>query len=302
MEEFQKLSFKALGTIIELQLSVTHESAQRAAQDLKKARELYEQFELALSRFDSESELSKVNAAAEYCVASTDLLEIAKRSLQYYEQTEHTFDPRIKSVIEAIGYAKDFHSLKDSVKIKTIATNFSNRPLGEDLVIRENAVCFKKQMDFSGIGKGYITDKVAVFFKNQGYTHFVVDSGGDMYCASGDSSWNIDIEGVHAAQLTFHLQNKAIATSGISRRKWEHEGKRAHHLINPFTPDQFRFDIKSVTCIMDSAEQADVWAKVLFLMGPEKGLQFAEHNHIACIFVGYQGTVRISHEAKKYLA
>ncbi|EKE10805.1 MAG: thiamine biosynthesis lipoprotein [uncultured bacterium] len=163
--------------------------------------------------------------------------------------------------------------------------------------IEGGRILLLERVDFSGIAKGWITDRVADFLLGRGWKNFVVDSGGDMYFSGLNEKlekWTVDIAGIPFEKLTLGFLNKAIATSGIGKRKWENGGGRFHHLINPKDPEDFSFDLKSVTVIADSVEEADVWAKTLFLMGKEKGIVYARKNSIGSIFLDYRGNAGIS--------
>jgi FAD:protein FMN transferase len=171
------------------------------------------------------------------------------------------------------------------------------------LKIKKNKVLFNRRMDFSGIAKGYITDKAAEFLKNRGFQNFLIDSGGDMNASGTDEDknpWSISIEGIDENKLNFNLSGKGIATSGITRKKWEKNGQKFHHLINPKNPQEFLFDLKTVTVVSENTERSDVWAKVLFLMGKEKGLKYSDENNIASAFLDYRGSMYLSGEIKKY--
>jgi len=113
--------------------------------------------------------------------------------------------------------------------------------------------------------------------------------------------WRIEIEGVPKERLMLELSDKGIATSGISRKKWQIGEKKFHHLVNPKNPNKFSYELRTVSVIEKNTENADGQAKVLVLMGKEKGFQFAEKNNIAAIFFDYKGNVLISPEAKKYI-
>jgi thiamine biosynthesis lipoprotein len=192
-------------------------------------------------------------------------------------------------ILEKIGYEKDFYSA--DFRSKKIEDNFSEKfgNLKNDLEIKNSEVLFRKRMDFSGIAKGYITDKVSEFLRNKGYENFLLDSGGDMQ-ASGKNEEGLDWE---------------IALEGFLENKFSlkvfNNGKKFHHLINPKNPENFSFELKSATVIADTTEKADVFAKVLFLMGKEKGMEFAKENNISVIFLDYRGNIFVSKEAKKYI-
>jgi len=159
-------------------------------------------------------------------------------------------------------------------------------------------------MDFSGLVKGYVTDLAAEHFKNKGWENFLIDSGGDIF-ASGlnenKEKWLVDLEGFSQNKLLIMISDEAVATSGITRRKWSQGEKKFHHLINPKNPEKFNFDIKSVTVISKTAEEADIWAKVLFLMGRERGLKFSNSQKIKSLLLDYRGKLLISKKIKENL-
>ena len=159
-------------------------------------------------------------------------------------------------------------------------------------------------MDFSGIAKGYITDKITEFLSRQGWENFLVDSGGDIYAKGFDEQkekWKIGLEGFPEEKIILRLSGEAVATSGITRKKWESNGKKFHHLINPHNFKRFDFDLKSVTVIQKNTIDADVWAKVLFLQGKEEGIKLSDRKKIQSLFLDCKGNLYLSQAAKKYL-
>jgi thiamine biosynthesis lipoprotein len=159
-------------------------------------------------------------------------------------------------------------------------------------------------MDFSGIAKGYIVDQAAKFLKDNGWKNFLVDAGGDMNISGTndeEKKWRIAVEGVPEEKLMLEISGKGIATSGISRKKWQIKGKKFHHLVNPNDPNNFSYEMRTVSVIAQNTENADGRAKTLVLMGKEKGLEFAKENKIAAIFLDYKGNIFVSPEAKKYV-
>ena len=302
---FAQKDFKSLGTDISIMVATWSEDEYlRAIADLDELSGLYAKYMHIFSRFDAESELSDLNrnlGVSKQC--SDEMREVANQVLKYWEKTEGIYDPRVLSKMESIGYVHDFHSSvfesQDSREGEFFAKN-----LREDLDIRENEVTFHSKMDFSGIVKGHITDRVRKALLEKGWKNFLVDSGGDMYMGGNELSgepWKIAIEGISEHSIMFSLSEKAIATSGISRRKWEIDGKRYHHLIHPQKSDTFDFSLKSVTVIADTTEEADVWAKVLFLKGIDEGMIYAKGHGIAALFLPYQGSARISPDCKGYV-
>ena len=300
-QEKAELEFKALGTDIYFQL-VFEKEALDVKKDLAELKNFYLLQEKIFSRFDQKSELSFLNAnLGKFHRASVEFLQVAKKSLYYNQLTRGLFDPRIIETLERIGYRKDFKTLElANIEIENIKQETFGE-LEKDLIIKEDEIRFSQRMDFSGIAKGYITDQAGAILREKGYTNFLLDSGGDMFASGADqegTAWKIDVEGIKKENIILVLKDEAIATSGIGKRKWEGSGKRFHHLINPKNPENFSFDLQSVTVIAPNVTEADIWAKVLFLMGKENGQKLAQEKKLKGIFLDYRGNVWISSELK----
>lgn len=302
----RKISFNGLGTDIEIWIVMDDEDDDsRAEQDLSDIMLFFENTEKIFSRFDDESELSFLNSNLNaYLPASEHMRNVAASALQHHAETGGYFDPRVVSQLENIGYDRDFKDVVLSKKMPDVAVSYFDRDLSEDLLIKDDKICFRSKMDFSGIVKGWVTDKSASILSGKGWKNFMVNSGGDIFFAGRDDegmAWPVDIESISYEKILLNLQDVGIATSGIGKRKWEKNGIRYHHLINPKKPNDFSFDFKSVTVVAPSTEQADVLAKTLFLMGREKAVDFAKEKGVSCVILDYKGSAWISSAIKKYV-
>ena len=300
----ESLEFRGMGTDLGLFIVVRDEAEYaQATADMISAREIYVRYEKIFSRFDPESELSRLNASLGKALpASREMLEVARHSLVYHKKYHRLFEPRIIAALEAAGYTRDFQQ-NDFTPNTTHQTVDISHPLEEDLIVSDTTVQFQNRMDFSGIVKGYTNDRVTEFFHSHGWTNFLIDSGGDMYAAGqpfDNDTWHIAIEGISTERLTLSLSDVAVATSGISRRKWERDGKRFHHLIHPEHPGNFAFDVKTVSVIASSTEEADVLAKVLFIQSDEERKKMAIDHNIATLVLSYNRGAWISPAAKPY--
>lgn len=72
-----------------------------------------------------------------------------------------------------------------------------------------------------------------------------------------------------------------MATSGDYRNYFEENGVRYSHTIDPETGYPIKHKLASVTVIAKSCMLADALATAITVMGPEKGLEFAEANNLA---------------------
>jgi len=303
--QLARSGFRALGTEINIQIAIETKKRKVADETLRETKKLFEAKQKIFDRFDPESEISRLNRSlGEFQPASEDLLYLAQRALYYNKISGGLYDPRIIEILEKIGYNSDFRKRDFSkVELPPRLETFAGS-LKKDLLIENGQVLFEKRMDFSGIAKGYITDQAAAFLKKRGWKNFLIDSGGDIFAGGKNpegEKWTVSIEGIPEEKLMLEINERGIATSGISRKKWEIGGKKVHHLVHPKNPNEFSFEIRTVSVIEKNTEQADGRAKVLVLLGKEKGLEFANKNKIAAIFLDYRGNIFISPEAKKFI-
>ncbi|MFA5925922.1 MAG: FAD:protein FMN transferase [Parcubacteria group bacterium] len=303
----EKISFKALGTDIQAEIIFGDASKkEKAESDLESLKDIYFTKQKIFCRFYGKSELNRLNSnLGSFQKALPDIVYLAKRALFYNKLSGGMYDPRVIEILEKIGYKKDFK--KTDFSKMEMPENFDEiaTPLSGDLKIREEKLFFARRMDFSGIAKGYITDCAAKFLKSRGWHDFLINSGGDMSIAGKNAEgekWRIEIEGVPKEKMMLEISERGIATSGISRKKWQIKGKKFHHLVNPKDPNSYSYEIRTVSVIAKNTENADGRAKTLVLMGKERGMNFAEKNGIAAVFLDYKGGIFITPESKKYLA
>jgi thiamine biosynthesis lipoprotein len=271
-------------------LSETAETA-RMESDIDEAFRMFRTFESRFSRFRPESELSRLNASGEMAVSSDlfSLLECAKRR---HEETDGLFDPSILSALEAEGYGGSFRTESFGIPGKPVAERHFFREIRLDPMSRTVRKPIGLRIDLGGIGKGYIVDRVAEFLKRE-YRHFFVCAGGDI-CAGGKNMvagydyWAVDAENPvsdAASIATLLLSDKAVATSGIDRRRWMVDGNERHHLVDPRTGRSAETDLVSVTVVGETVEEAEVWSKSLVILGLEEGRKRAEEKNIPTLFV-----------------
>jgi thiamine biosynthesis lipoprotein len=91
--------------------------------------------------------------------------------------------------------------------------------------------------------------------------------------------------------ITLVIADRAVATSAPNRRRWRAGAAWAHHLIDPRTGLPARSDLLQATAIARTAEEADVLAKVAFLLGATAGTRFLEERGAAGILITTDGAM-----------
>jgi FAD:protein FMN transferase len=302
-----KIEFRAMGTDISIDVVLSENiSEERAQAGIEMVKTIFEKYEQMFSRFRADSELSKINKkTGEEIIVAPEMFEVLSLCLKYNRESQGYFDPRVIGNLEKIGYDKDFktNDLNSAENSKVWLEKITGK-LEEDLILNKDkkTVLAKKRIDTTGIAKGYIVDRSVESLKAQGFKNFIVDAGGDMFAEGLNEkreAWQVGVEGYKADRLMLKLSGEGIATSGISRKRWQRGSKKVHHLINPRDPDNFSHVLKTVTVVKDKTVEADGKAKVLFLMGRPDGMKFANENNLKALFLDYKGNVYLSEAIKE---
>jgi FAD:protein FMN transferase len=278
-------TFLAIGTEITIQIIVDNkELIDYACNDLLYVKNLFLEKQHILSRFEKGSDICRLNSNLHAFIdVSSDTYNLLKKSLLYFKKSDGLFDPRIEAALEDIGYKLDYKKNNfednDTLLIQSYDNYFSDS-IEDDILFGNNSICIHKKIDLSGIAKGYINDLAVNYLLKNNWKNFYIDAGGDLYAAGTDENtdfWYILLDS--SPQMYIPISNQAIATSGIQFRSWNNNNHSFHHLINPKDISNYDTNFLSVSIVNDTTESADVWAKVLFLMG-EKAKEYSLINNL----------------------
>jgi thiamine biosynthesis lipoprotein len=89
------------------------------------------------------------------------------------------------------------------------------------------------------------------------------------------------------------LRDKSLVTSGTYERYFEHQGKRYHHVLDPFTGFPADRGLLAVTVLSDSSLWGDALSTACLLLGAERGMALIDAVPEAeALFVLADGTVQ----------
>ncbi len=254
---------------------------ERAQADLREARELCHRLEAVFSEWRADSEISRINreAARAPVKISPAMRQLIDGSLHVSTATNGAFDitwAPLGEVWDAAAVADEWPTA-ETITETLARVNWRHIRLGDDEIsFARDGV----KMGIAGVAKGWIIDSIFLFLQERGHENLTVNIGGDLRTAgrNGDGERvRVDIADPFRPRLSagaILAENVAIATSGNYFRYREIGGKRVGHIIDPRTGLPPAFD-GSVTLVTKDAAMADALATALFVMGPEKGLQFA---------------------------
>jgi FAD:protein FMN transferase len=209
------------------------------------------------SRFQPDSELNRVNAAAGKPVrVSQSFAEMLGVALAAASETAGLVDPTLGAELEAAGYDADFASLPDDDGSPVAVER--RRPVAVRVAGRSVVAPQGVRLDLNGVVKGKTVDDALALLSGEGF----VSAGGDL-AARGS------IVAALPGGGTVSLVRGALATSGSNRRRWLRGGLVQHHLIDPSTGAPARSPWEQVTVCGLTCVGADIAAKAAFLLGSD---------------------------------
>ena len=285
----QREEFRAMGTTISMLLPEDH--AKAGAQIV---RDLFSEWEQSLSRFIPESELSRLNQQAGTPVAVSDLLySVLATALTAARATEGVYDPAMLDQLVKIGYDRTFDKLP-TVDFDPIIPGEPGgrwRGIKVNPIYREVTLPIGVKLDFGGIAKGMAVDAALERLRQSGISPALLNAGGDMSVTGlppTEDKWLIAVPG-RERYWSLPLHHGAVATSGIAHRHWQQGNTLRHHLLDPRTGLPAQSGLWSVTVVADRCEQAEVAAKVAFILGSRQGADFLRRFRIAGLLVREDG-------------
>ena len=287
--------FRAMGTTVSLLLL-----EEQSEEGTTLVQDLFDEWEQMLSRFLPESELSQLNRrAGAYVMVSPLLFNVMEEALEAARATRGLYDPTLLYQLQQMGYDRSF----DTLDLQQPMNEQDAHPGGDwrsiELDRYRQWIHLPEGVgvDFGGIAKGMVVDAALALLQKEGLTPALVNAGGDLSVAGtppGESSWPIAIEGSeehdNGSPWLVPLQYGSMATSGIARRHWQQGETLRHHLIDPRTGISAQNYMESVSVVAARCEQAEVAAKVAFLLGMERGSEFLHNHGLSGLLVQRDGT------------
>jgi thiamine biosynthesis lipoprotein len=288
--EMERREFRAMGSSIELFLP-----REQADQGYSAVCQLFAEWEQTLSRFRADSELSQLNQAAGKPVrVSQLLLNVLQTALIAAEATEGLFDPTLLNQLVRMGYDRSFDALPLHLpdSIASAAPGGGWRKIKVDAGQQSVTLPEGVGLDFGGIAKGMAVDAAVELLNRLGIRPALVNAGGDLAVLGLPlyaEHWSIGIEGKEVS-WSMPLRRGALTTSGIGYRHWQQGALRRHHIIDPRLGESVQSNLWSVTVAAERCEQAEVAAKVAFLLGPENGRAFLHRYGLSGLFLLEDGS------------
>ncbi len=261
-----------MGTFVEV-VSADKRAANIVFEEMKRIERL-------LSKYDPDSEVSKLNKRGELSV-SPETFFILKKAKEFWQASGGAFDITVGPLIGLWGFTNNKYNLPQESEVKKAL-----KLVGTDKIIfneRNNVVKFKLRgmsVDLGAIAKGYAVDCAVKKLKEAGIKGCLINAGGQIH-ALGDrfgQPWKIAVRNPRGKGFTGYLtlKDKAAATSGDYEQYFISQEKRYSHIFNPKTGYPADAGVISVTVVASCGLTADALATSIFVLGKAKGEELAK--------------------------
>lgn len=244
---------------------------------------MLEHLEMRWSRFLSESDVSRVNAAAGRAVdvhpETIRLFEAADRGWQL---TGGRFDPTVLPAVVGRGYRTGIDVDMPPV---VEGPGIPARGLAGVRIDRARSrirVEAGSGFDPGAIGKGLAADIVVEALLRGGAAGALVNVGGDLRvsgAAPSEPLWSISIEHPFdrgSTPVVLGVEDGGVATSTARHGRWMAAGNTVCHVIDPATGAATETDASAVTVVAGEAWAAEAVATAALVAGVEAGLQLID--------------------------
>jgi FAD:protein FMN transferase len=283
-------------------ISVVAQDRARARGAIAAAFAEMDRLEKLLSVFNTESEFSRVNAAAgkEAVQVGSETLEVIERGLEVARLTGGAFDLALGPAIKSwdilgkrhVPTPEEAAALKLLCNLKGVRIDKARR----EVFLQRKGMA----LDPGGLGKGYLAERAKQVLRRHGITSGIIAASGDLvlFGARPDGApWRVGIQHPRRPEATvasIDLTDCAISTSGDYERFFTKDGVNYHHILDPKTIFPAR-GCQSVTVISEQGMMADALSTGAFVMGPERGKAMLDGSKIGTgIVIDKSGGVQVS--------
>jgi FAD:protein FMN transferase len=293
------ISGKTMGTTYSIKVVSNPSSNHPALGDAIEKR--LKEINRSMSTYIKESEISRFNRIQDTntpFMVSEDFWNVMAIARKLYRLTDGAWDGTVNPLVNLWGFGGRKSERKIPSKqaideaLKTIG--FKHLVFGDtERYLRKTNPAIS--LDLGSIAKGYGVDQISALLRENGYQHFLVEIGGEVY-ASGQkidgAPWRIGINkplpdaSLNQVYRVVSIQNKGMATSGDYRNFFLKDGIRYAHILNPRTGYPAGSTVVSASVIADTCTFADGLATALVVMGPGRGIALVEQlDSVECFMV-----------------
>ena len=244
--------------------------------------------DLIASNYKTNSELSFINKSPtdEIINISDEMFTMLSFAEDLYIKTSGLYDITLGSLIIDEGFGPLVSMSDKSIQVSSKRFKF----ISNNSIIKNDNF----QFDLSSIAKGFAVDSIARILIEANKNNFLIDIGGEIIISGTkhNKPWVIGIQDPSSINdlSSFNIIGNnflAVATSGEYRNfKYNDDGIMTSHTFNPISKLSISDKSYSVTVVSEnSSMEADALATALNVMGPNKGIEFANEKDLSVMYI-----------------
>ncbi len=271
-----------MGTFVTITLPQENKEA------LQKSFEIVRSVENALSSYDKNADIYRLNHEREVAISSYTYKALLL-SQQYYKESDGYFDITVGSITKDLYHFGEHERVAKNSELNVAKIDLNGLHFTPKRAWLDNGIT----VDLGGMGKGFGVDRVADFLKEQNITQGKIALSGDIRCLDictiavqnpfGEST---------VAKFITKQPNTAISTSGNYRRYIE--SKTNNHLIDPKRKASQQ-TFASITLLSHgSSADIDAYATAASVMPLKKAISFLDNLELGYVLVTTSGKEYVS--------
>lgn len=235
--------------------------------------------------------------------------DIVEKGLYYSKLSKGAFDITIEPVSSLWNFSSDNPKVPEKSKIKSAVKYIDFTKVKID----GTRLTFMKPgmgLDFGGIAKGFIADRLKVYLTDNGVKSGMINLGGNILCIgkkSKEEDFNIGIQQPFGDRnetvAAVYADNNSIVSSGIYERYFKDKsGKIYHHILNPKTGYSYDNDLIAVTIISGKSIDGDGLSTTCFVLGLKKGMELINKTDgVEAMFISSDEKIHYSDRFEEYM-
>lgn len=258
---------------------------EEAEQILDEAFQEIRRYESLLSKTVEGSDVDRINKAGGQAVeVSDETMDVIQECAAAAILSDGKFDLTVGALTELWDFKGTEPQVPAQEDIETAkaTVNYQN------MFTQGNTVTFTNpdaKVDFGGVAKGYIADRIGEFLVEKGVQKAIVNLGGNIVTIGQkdeETLWTIGIERPYSDRTeiigTIGMADGTVVTSGIYERNFEQDGVLYHHVLDPATGYPVETDLESITLTAVSGNSAfcDSLSTICILLGKDRALELIE--------------------------
>lgn len=257
------------------------------------ALELIDRLEAQMTIYRDTSEIAEINRLAAQSPVAVEprLFEVLAHAVDLSQQTGGAFDITSGPLTKIWGFHRRAGAVPPLQELAAALDRVGSQFVTLDAAAR--TIYFQRpgmEINLGAIGKGHGLDRVAEAMSAAGVSDFLCHGGQSSVLARGScglvtdgaddhrGGWVVDLRNPlrpERSVVEIRLSDRALGTSGAGTQFFRHQGRRYGHILDPRTgwPGEGVF---SATVVASTAADADALSTALYLLGPERAVEWRQ--------------------------